>query len=195
MLEPNALLWDQGSQKYVLWCSSPASGAHASRSNTIDGVSMPYCMWRSWARFHLSSGGIVCGDDVATNKGSLPLLPRAGRVVVWPTWSKYKTRKNLQIQTNTKRQERRLANQRADEIWNFYRAYPWCARGSGKRNTQKYSILYPWNSIWISRFITEGVGFQQNLTVTKMLKYFCIMGKKYIYFQAVNIFPRNLGFP
>ena len=99
MLEPNALLWDQGSQKDVLWCSSSASGAHASRSNTIDGVSMPYCMWRSWARFHLSSGGIVCGDDVATNKGSLPLLPRAGRVVVWPTWSKYKTRKNLQIQS------------------------------------------------------------------------------------------------
>ena len=116
--EPNALLWDQGSQKDVLWCSSPASGAHASRSNTIDGVSMPYCMWRSWARFHLSSGGIVCGDDVATNKGGLPLLPRAGRVVVWPTWSKYKTWKNLQIQTNTKRQEkakRLLTNQRAAE--------------------------------------------------------------------------------
>ena len=119
MLEPNALLWDQGSQKDVLWCSSPASGAHASRSNTIDGVSMPYCMWRSWARFHLSSGGIVCGDDVATNKGGLPLLPRAARVVVWPTWSKYKTWKNLQIQTNTNRQEkekRLLANQRAAEI-------------------------------------------------------------------------------
>ena len=122
MLEPNALLWDQGSQTDVLWCSSPASGAQASRSNTIDGVSMPYCMWRSWARFHLSSGGIVCGDDVATNKGGLPLLPRAGRVVVWPTWSKYKTWKNLQIQTNAKWQEkekRLLPNKRAVEIWNF----------------------------------------------------------------------------
>ena len=123
MLEPNALLWDQGSQKDVLWCSSPASGAHASRSNTIDGVSNSPCriVCGDLEPDFISrlADGIVCGDDVATNKGGLPLLPRAARVVVWPTWSKYKTWKNLQIQTNTNRQEkekRLLANQRATEI-------------------------------------------------------------------------------
>ena len=105
---------------------------------------------------------------------------------------------NLEKSTNTNKYKApETTFSQPESCWDmkFLPRLPMVCEGGGKRNTLKYSILYPLNSIWISRFITEGVGFQQNLTVTKMLKFFCIMGKKYIYFQAVNIFPRNLGFP
>ena len=123
MLEPNALLWDQGSQKDVLWCSSPASGSHASRPNTIDGVSMPYCMWRSWARFHLSSGWWYCmrwwcGHKQGRPAASAPSCQGCGLANLIQI-------QNLEKSTNTNKyirpvkEKRLLANQRAAEMWNF----------------------------------------------------------------------------